>query len=329
MANLTTGGTYVFNQTAQKIVSRAYRLMGAIESGESPASDMMSDALDVLNAMIKGWQASGIHVWCEEECILFLQTSQIQYQIGYGASDHACLFQDFTQSYLTATAASGATSLLVASATGFTAGGYVGIQLDAGTNYWTTISGISGTTITLAAGLPSQATSGAYVLTYLTPLMRPLRVPFGRTYLYSSQITTQMLRLARFDYDILPNDYNTGVPTQYFYDPQQGNGAYTYALGLMNVWPGPVDNTRAMRFVAQRPLQDITSVSSLPDFPAEWLSALAWNLAVELAPEFGVPSDRMQVLVGGAGKWFDMAKKWGREPESVQFGWASQPFYRV
>jgi len=324
-----TSGTYVYNQPTIKIISGSLRLCGVIGDEETPTSPMLSNALDTLNALIKGWSASQIHVWCEQESILFMQPNQRQYQIGYGAPDKACLFQDLTQTTLAATALAGATTVTVASASGLASGDNFCVQLDAGTNFWTTINGVPvGTTVTLAAAMPSQATSGALCFDYTTPLMRPLRVPEGRRYVYTSQIETPLIALSRFDYDYLPNKYNTGTVTQFFYDPQQGRGAYSSAIGLMNAWPTPSDNTSAIRFVAQRQIQDINSLADNVDFPSEWLMALRWNLAVEMAPEFDVPPDRFDRLKAKADEWFLRASAWDKEPEAVLFGFATQPGYR-
>ena len=329
MATPATSGTGLYSETIWKLICGALRLCSAIADEETPTAAMAQNALDTMNAMVKGWQASQIHLWTQEEAILFLQPKQTQYQLGYGSPDNACLFRDMTALSLTATAAGGATTITVSSITGLSSGAYVGIQLDAGSNFWTIINGTpSGNTVTLLAPLPSQATSGAQAFSYVAPLFRPLRVPEARRYLYSSRISTPMIVLARFDYDYLPNLYNTGIITQYFYDPQTGNGVYTTPMGLMNVWPTPADNTNGMRFVALRPLQNFTTLANIPDFPAEWLAALRWNLAVEIAPEYDVPADRFDRLKGKADEWFMRASAWDKEPESVLFGVAFQPAYR-
>ena len=71
----------------------------------------------------------------------------------------------FTQTTLTATAVTGATTLTVASIANMANGDSISIYLDAGGLFNTTISGTpSGSTVTLAAGLPSQASSGAGVI---------------------------------------------------------------------------------------------------------------------------------------------------------------------
>jgi hypothetical protein len=161
------------------------------------------------------------------------------------------------------------------------------------------------------------------------PLLRPLRVPAGRRFQYSSQIQTPLIVMSRLDYDYLPNPYNTGVITQYFYDPHTGDGAYTNAVSFMNVWPSPVDYTSGFRFTAQRPLQDLANLSNLPDLPVEWTAAIKWNLAQEIMGELGTPTDQQQLINTMAPMWFQRIQSWDREPEGVRFGVAFEPGYRV
>jgi hypothetical protein len=324
-----TSGSYTYTQTASDLISAALRICSVIADEEIPEPSQAQNTLLALNGMVKGWQASGLHVWCEEECILFLNANQTVYRLGSGSTDHACLFDALTQTSLTATAAGGSSSVQVSSASGINAGDQFGVQLDSGINFWTTVSVPPvGTTVTLASPLSGQATAGAICFDYGVPLMRPLRAPQARRYLYSSRQETPMITMSRFDYDYLPNKTTTGIPTNFFYDPQTGNGPYTQPLSKFNVWPAPADFTSGIRFIGQRPLQDIASITQMPDFPVEWLSAIKWNLALEVAPEFSLPLDQFALIEKRANYWLDLAKRWDKEPESVLFGVAFQPGYR-
>ncbi len=331
MAVLTTSGNYPSTSTASQIISAALRKCSAIADEETPTASEANNSLQSLNAMVKGWQADQIHVWAEEEAILFLQPKQPQYQLGPTSTDNACLFNDLTQSSLTVTAAPNASSLTVASSAGMSSGAYIGIQLDVGSNFWTTINGVPvGNVVTLTTPMPSQATSGAIVFSYANKLMRPLRVLEARKYIYSSQIETPLVPLSRFDYDYLPNKFNTGTVTQFFFDPQTGNGVQSMGaqLAKMNMWPAPSDNQSGVRFVAQRPLQSFSTLANIPDFPDEWVAAMTWNLALEIGPEYDVPTERMTIIAGRAAYWLDIVKSWDKEPESILFGYASEPAYR-
>lgn len=330
MVTPATSGNYAFSPSADRLIKGSLRLCSAINEEETPGASMALTTLEALNGMVKGWQGSGIHVWSEEKCILFTQAGQSRYQFGAGSPDQACLFENFTQTALSGVALAGAGTITLASVSGLGSGDAIGVQLDAGTNFWTTISGAPvGLVVTLAQALPTQASSGALVFSYDVPLMRPLRVPAGRRMLYSSGIQTPMIVMSRLDYDFMPNPSNTGVFTQFFYDPKTGNQSYITPMGIVNLWPTPGDYTNAFRFVAQRPIQDFTNLSNLPDFPAEWYAALRWNLAVEIAPEYDVPAERFDRLKLQADKWFTMASQWDREPESYLFGVARQPAYRT
>ncbi len=329
MVAAVTSGSTSYTQSAYDLICGALRLCSVIADDETPIPSSATNALSSLNAMVKGWQASGIHVWTQEEAILFLQPNQPQYSLGTGSTDSACLYTDLLETSLSASAGAAATSVTLASTTGIVSGTYVGVQLDAGTNFFTTATGpgVAGV-VPLASPLPSAATSGALAFAYQTPLIRPLRAPAGRRYLLSTKIATPMIPLSRVDYDMLPNQYNPGTVTQYFFDPQTGNNSYTNALALMNLWPMPADNTAALRFISQRPLQSFSTLANVPDFPDEWVAALKWNLAEEIALEFDVPADRLATIRDRAAFWFDLVKAWDREPESILFGVAFQPGYR-
>jgi hypothetical protein len=329
MAVITTSGVFTASQTVITLVNAALRLAQVIGSEETATGAQLENSLDAMTAMCKGWQASGIHVWCEEEGILFLQPNQTQYKIGAGSPDHVTLFDTLVQTSLTSTAAASTSSLVVGSIAGVAFGDNVGVQLDSGMNFWTTVSAPpTGSTVVLAASLPSQASAGALVFDYTVPLYRPLRVMGGRRYNLLSKIDIPMQVWARLDYEAQPNKYTTGTPTAFFYDPQMGNGPYFTPTGLWNSWPTPQNNTNAARFTAQRPIQAIGTLANIPDFPDEWNAALKWNLALEIGPENGCPMEQMQIIGMAAKKWYDMASQWDRESESVMFGVAFTPGQR-
>lgn len=333
MAVLTTSGTYTFSQTATEIISSALRLCQVINEEETPTGAQLINALAAMNAMVKGWQVSGIHLWAEEEAILFPQPSQPLYYIGTTSTDRACLFNQLAQTTLSSAALAAATTLNLTSAAGFVIGNEIGVQLDAGTNFWTTIANVVGNVVTISVGLPSQATAATtnQIFSYATPLVRPLRAYSMRRYIYNSLIENPMIMLSRTDYQNLPNKYVPGTITQAFFDPQTGTGqgAYTNPLAQISLWPSPSDNQSGFRFTAQRPLQDFANLADLPDLPIEWGVALKWNLASEIGPELSTPTDQMELILKMAGTWFERIAMWDREPEAVMFGVAFEPGYHT
>jgi hypothetical protein len=327
-APLVTSGSFSATQSVVTILNAALRNAQVIGAEETATGAQLQNGLDAMTAMCKAWQGSGIHVWCEEEDILFLQPGQTIYQIGAGSTDSVTLWDTLIQTTLASTAAAAADTLVLTSASKVNEGDNIGVQLDAGVNFWTTVEGVTGSTVTLNASLPSQASAGAIVFDYTIPLYRPLRVMGGRRYNYLSMIDLPMQMWSRLDYQAQPNKYARGIPTAFFYDPQTGDGSYSQPQGQWNSWPTPQNNTNAARFTAQRPIQDIGSLANIPDFPVEWNAALKWNLALEIAPENGVPTEQISIIAQQAKRWYDMASEWDRESESVLFGVAFTPGQR-
>lgn len=310
---MTTSGSYSYNPNRDQIIRRAARLCAAIASGETPDANTVQDFSDALNAMMKRWQASGLHLWSEQELVLFLQPNQIQYALGATSTDNCTA--SWVATTLTADAAAAATSVTVDSITGITSGDNFGIVLNDGTIFWTTVNGApSGHTVTLASDLTSAAESGADVYDYTTKAQRPLRIISGRRYNWSSQIDTPLNPpLSRNDYRELPNKTNTGTVTQFFYDPQ-------LVLGQVYLWPAPPDVTNGVKFTVMRTLQDFLVAGDTGDFPQEWIDPVVFNLALVMAPEYSVPAEQYNMIKEQAQAYYDSVQGFDREPESVYMG---------
>jgi hypothetical protein len=79
---MSTSGTATFSRNRDQLIKSALRKCSAFESGETPDSDSIQDASDALNAMIKHWQASGIHIWRMAEATLTPVIGQASYSLG-------------------------------------------------------------------------------------------------------------------------------------------------------------------------------------------------------------------------------------------------------
>lgn len=318
---MTTSGTYSFSYGRDQIIRAAYRKIGAIEAGEIPSAEMTLDGADALNMMVKEWEATGIHVWTEVEGFLFVQPGQIQYSISTGSSDSSTTATPIVTSVSSITG----TALVVASGVGIASTNYIGIQLASGGLFWTTVSLVSGNSITLAAGPPTTVTSGAIVYSYPPNTgtsstsnhigigIKPLRIPQGRRVYYPSNTFTQMRPMSRQDYFDQPNKNSPGTITQFYYSPRQ-------TAGQVYLWPSPPDVFSVFEFTWLRPIQDFDVAGDTPDLPQEWISTLVYNLAIEMAPEYGVPQDVYAMVKSAAAEKLDRLMGWDREDQSVQFG---------
>lgn len=303
---MATSGTYTFSRNRDQIIRAALRRIGAISEAETPSAEMLTDAAETLNVMVKHWQGpGGVQMWTVGEATLFLQQDQIQYTLDSSSSDHAA--ESFVETTLAADAASGASTITVSSATGLAASQYIGIELDSGAYQWTTISGSPSTTVTLAVVLTGAAASGNRVVAYTTKLVRPLKIISARRYNYDSDIETPLNEMSRIEYREMPNKTTESTVTAFSYERR--GGANT--TGLLNVWPQPSDVSDAIKFTFARPIQDFSAAGNDPDLPQEWLKALIDGLAVEMADEFDVPEPRYSRLEKRAAKsladvqWFE------------------------
>lgn len=331
MAVLETSGASTFNASAVNLLTASLRIVQAIGAEETATGAQLANGLDAFNILVKNIQASGTHLWLEEDAILFLQPGQYRYQLGAGSSDHACVFSSLTQIALTAVAAGAATTLTVASIAGIGNGDTIGIQTVSGKLFWTTVSAPpSGDTVTIANRLPSGgAASGALVFDYPSPLARPLKCYGGRRFTYASGAEIPLIPMTRLDFANLSMKQATGPVANYFFDPQTGQGSYSQLIAVMNVNPAPPDDTMAMRFTAQRPIQDFSNLANLPDFPAEWLAALKWMLAVEIAPEYGVPTEQFEIIKTIAEPKMALLTAWDQEQSGTSTLPFVQPVYQL
>jgi hypothetical protein len=323
---MTSSNQYTFAAIVPQIITAAYRKIGVLAEDETPTAGMSQDATLAFNSMLKEWAASGIHIWTTQEAVLFLQQGQYRYLLGTGTTpnppSYCCDAFSYSLSQITQSAATGATSVTLATVAGFTSGNNVGVVLDTGTTFWTTISGFpTGNSVPLAGALPSNSSVNNFVFTFpqSATIQSPLRVPAARTIAWQGLIETPMTRLSRREYMDYPNKVNPGSPTQFFYAPELLNGV---PQGQFYVYLTPQDSRNGARFTYMRPLQDVTTnPAETGDFPIEWTNACIWNLAREMAPEFTLPAQLWAIIKEQADEKLEMVRGWDREPENIQFGY--------
>jgi hypothetical protein len=72
--------------TAQTLIDRALRLLGAIASGESPTAQESADALVALNNMIESWQLERLMVYTYADTAFTLTANDASYTVGPSAN---------------------------------------------------------------------------------------------------------------------------------------------------------------------------------------------------------------------------------------------------
>jgi len=146
---------------------------------------------------------------------------------------------------------------------------------------------------------------------------RPLKViqGFYRNIQSTPYIDTPVLVVSKQEYNVLGSKFSTGSSNTIFYDVKALNGIlYVYLT------PDASTSTNTeLHLIAQLPLNDISGANDIPDFPNEWMNTLVWNLADQLAMEYGVPMNSRQEITQRAGVYKTMLSDWDVEASSTFF----------
>lgn len=70
---------YDYNATRNEIIARAFRIVGAIEPGQSPSAAQLAQGIQALNELVKSWQDRGIFLWSLSALTLSLTNPNATY----------------------------------------------------------------------------------------------------------------------------------------------------------------------------------------------------------------------------------------------------------
>lgn len=307
---MATSGSYDWEESRSNIIKNALQLIGALGLGETVSTDANTQAVLVLNAVLKHMQTLGMPVWATEFAYI-LPVSNTNLVSISSAGGHATL--SYVHTYTSAVSASAATSITVDSITGISASDYIGVEMSDGTMHWTTVSGApSGSTINLTAALTTDVAVDAHVYAYTTKLHRPLKIHDAWRRFQEDTVDVPMEKLSRTEYMNLGTKESEGTPTQFYYDPQLADGEF-------NFWPRFSDGDYLIVVSFHREIADMDADANTFDFPKEWLLPITWRLAWALSPFYGVaPDERKQIMVEAQSLLKDVAD-WDQEDTHIRF----------
>lgn len=146
---------------------------------------------------------------------------------------------------------------------------------------------------------------------------RPLKIiqAWIRNMAVTPPVDIPLMVISQQEYNVLGSKYSTGVANTLYYNPRVD-------YGELNVYLTPDATTATnyqVHFMYQRPLKDITTAQSLPDFPNEWMNCLVWNLADQMALEYSVPGSHRQEIAARAKAYRDDMADWDVDVPSVYF----------
>lgn len=278
---MATSNSTDFTQTRDEIITDCLWLMGIIGEEDTPNANQISKCSNILNKMIKGWEAQGIHLWTQQEGALFLSSGKQYYDITGSGTDIAGDDVIFTTLTLDASGA----SLSVASVEEMNVLDNIGIKLDNNTIFWTTIASLGSLSINLTDSLPSQASASNNVFVFTNRVDRPLWITSAR-YRSAGGYERPLLPKGRDDFMRIPNKSAIGPANTVYYSPKV-NSSRLY------VWPTCDDVGDCIRFSYTRRIQDFDAGNNTPDLPQEWLEAITYNLCIRVAPAFGLSTQKL------------------------------------
>lgn len=159
-----------------------------------------------------------------------------------------------------------------------------------------------------SASVPLVAGQATYTIT-----PDPMAVANVRRKVVASNIETPLTEWSRSQYLEMPTKFTQSIPTAFYFDAQRDNG-------VLYLWPTPSAATAATMTIeidALRKIQDFNNTNDDPDLPQEWLQALTYGLAEQLALKYGVATDIRQEISARSLGYKAAINAWDTEAASL------------
>jgi hypothetical protein len=283
---VTTSGVFSFTVNRDQVIRDAMLNIGKLDEMETPSAQDITDCNLKLNMLIKQWMgrtdfAPGLKVYKRKWGYLFLSNSTGKYLVGPNATGWT---NTFVRPLTTVTASAG--SITVDSATGIATNYYIGIQLDSGALFWTTVSGVVGLVVSLSVALPSQSASGSQVYCYQTIAQQPLSIETAVLRDNYNQDTPLHFMRTVQDYANLPSKtdlQNISDPTAIYYEFQITNSNLYTDCGAAQ------DVRKYIVMSYMEPVQDMVNPADNFEYSQECFLAISWGLSRQIAPMYNMP----------------------------------------
>lgn len=307
---MSTSGSANWTLTGTELINTALRKLRVIDPSQTTDTTTINNCALVLNAMLNGWQIDGIDIWLDQEIVVFMSANAEYYDLG-PSGDEACELRDMVKTQLSADIAANETDITVDSITGFANEDNVGVVLANNTIHWDTANGApANSTITLATGLAGAANEDAYVFGYTSGITRPIEILEARVRDVSDNDEPVAVLQSRNEFFSHTDKTSQGETQEVYYDPLLTNGR-------LYVWPVCGNDNIDDRLIlsCKRRIYDIDDPANDNfDVPDEVLNAVIWNLAAELAPEYGRESAAIYQAAAG---YYNLVKRKYKHKERV------------
>lgn len=331
-----TSNVKKISRTGAAIVQRAFEYIRVKQQGQPLQADDQALGIDMLNDLIKSRQADGLHLWKDVDAAMFLDKGRKQYTLGQaellqdGTTEYNAVYAtsgDWVRTTTTAAQTAGNNTLDI---TSFTS--YYGVTYDT-TDTMTllvenedgdldkyAVSSVSTLEITLGSNLTTDVDSGATVYIFrnhddmsgntATTRKKPLKIyPDAVRMQQADTYELPITMISSDEYSLLPDKTSQGTPVQIAYTPKVDKTE-------IFLWPPTDDVENVLLFRCQMPIDIFNATTDEQDFPGEWLRYLAWGLAAELAPVYGLKLDRQMFLEQKAARLLMDALEWDQDNSS-------------
>ena len=286
---MSTSGTSTFPANRDLIVRRALRMVGAYTSTDLPRPEQITDAVTVLNSLLKSWSREGF-LWLRNFAYVLLLGGDNSYVTG--PAGH--VVTAYTTATVNGAVGAGAASIPLVAGHGLTTSttAWIGIRTVDSVQWfhgYTVAANLI--TFTSPQVLTANILSGdiVYCHTDASIIDRPTHI-FSANRRYSSGNEIPLISLTRSDWMLIPNKSTNSTPVQFYYDPTTLNG-------MVYVWPAPSTGTTDVLVLdVDRQLDIMKDNLNDFDFPPAWLDTITYCLAYRISPEYGLPmAERMQL----------------------------------
>src|SRR3990167_9255065 len=267
---MSSSGSVDFQHTRTQLVESALRKCVVLREVISASANQLTSGALALNDIVKALAVDGMPLWAIRESAIF-PIHDVNTVVLGPSGGHAATTYVHTQ--LSEASAASDTTLVVDSITGISASDQIGVELDSGNIFWTTVSGApSGSTITLAAGITTAAAVDSHVYTYTNKTVRPLKIIQAQRFDYTDNTEIPINIVSRDEFERISSKTTEGPPNQIYYTL----GVLT---GTLKFYPRFANGNEVIKIWFQRPFEDMDSANDNLDFPQEWESAIIWELA--------------------------------------------------
>ena len=309
--------SFDYSRTGTQIINAALRKIGVLAEGQAATTAQTADVLESLNFMLKAWSNKGLDVKQIRTAYIYPEDGINELELGNASADHEWSLELGLTS-LTAAAAAAATALTVTITAGDAVVGttadsdIIGVELDSGNIFWTTLSAGGGTTaLTLAAGITTAAASGNRVYFFTARAFRPESILDAYLVTASTGARRELTKTPESTLQGL-NQTTEGAPTQYCFRQMLDDS-------VMRIWPRWPDGKTYIEARILHQYDDMDAASDTLMFAPAAYEAIVYGLAVRLSPDYKLPLQERVLLKQEADTMIDAMFSALTEGTSIYF----------